>query len=245
MSGTVVEFLGLPGAGKTTLARSLGDELRAKGYPVAEPTDCLANETGRARRYATKAAATVRQGISHPMFTTSSLDAIGRPSLAAPWNWLRGVTNWQYVVEEVRGASARNPGSVTALDQGLAQALWSIGYMTTPDDISSFYPLLGQLCETLDCYVVVTVRTDDAAIQRRLRAREGSADHPFGPDLSPTDIARGRDLLESIDVLVDRVAEDGRLTTVTVKNIEDADLGRKTGTILEVLDLRTDQEQPR
>ena len=52
--GFVVEFVGIPGAGKSTLSHAVAEELRRRGQHVTEPTRDLTHRSGTQRRILSK-----------------------------------------------------------------------------------------------------------------------------------------------------------------------------------------------
>lgn len=233
MSGTVIEFLGLPGAGKTTLARSLADDLRSRGVDCREPTYHLAHATSQPKRYLTKGVATCVQSVTHPSFTASSIRAFGVSPTIPSWGTIRSFTNWQYVAGLVRAAATADAPYL--LDQGACQALWSIAYMADPADTGAFESLLAELFSTPDRYVVVSVRASPEAIRRRLRERDGPGDHPFDAESLTEDVERGRDTLETVERVVTTASSAGEVETITVENSEDTELGEKVDEIVDGL----------
>ncbi|HEU5394114.1 MAG TPA: hypothetical protein VFV36_04870, partial [Candidatus Methylomirabilis sp.] len=106
--------------------------------------------------------------------------------------------------------AARGRGDVHLLDQGVFQALWSIG-LDAPDGA---IPKMGRLLKTLAPVpdLVVVLEAGPGTIARRLRDRGGSesrADHWDPEDAGA--LARSARLLEEVKAVLQdcRVAPDG------------------------------------
>jgi predicted kinase len=120
--GTVVEFCGLPGAGKSTIARALVGSLRVRGVPTIEVMAPLGPAASRGERVRRKAGV-VGRGLVAPGGPTivgnvafRSAQADGRDRLARPVNLL--------VVRDAVRRARRRPG-IHVLDQGPVQEWWS------------------------------------------------------------------------------------------------------------------------
>jgi len=120
--GTVVELCGLPGAGKSTIARAVVASLRVRGVPTTEVMAPLGPAASRAERLRRKAGV-VGRGLVAPggpaivgnvAFRSDQAD--GRDRLARPVNLL-------VVRDAVRRAHRR--AGVHVLDQGPVQEWWS------------------------------------------------------------------------------------------------------------------------
>ncbi len=119
----IVEFFGIPGCGKSTLAHATAAHLRAIGVAVDEPTFLLDRRSSMPR-IGRKAAQALHHGLANP--GTALVDALrivksGQPDARTTFKCLM---NWLMIGRNVSRAPL-NP--VTFLDQGIAQAVWSIG----------------------------------------------------------------------------------------------------------------------
>lgn len=124
-----VEFVGLPGVGKTSLSRRVSEILKEKGLPVREPTYTLGHGLGRPPRSfmnsARKSLHVVREIVTHPgrsILSIGGLCGTRQRSLAILFKM---TFNWLMVVSVLRGA--KEVRAVHLFDQGVFQALWSIG----------------------------------------------------------------------------------------------------------------------
>ena len=196
-SPRVVEFFGLPAAGKTTVSRQVAEALSTRGIGVEEPTRTIARKPAPIR-IATKgrylASATVRTPRASARITRRCLNANDR--LPDP---VRVAFNHHYVRGVLLRSRARE--NVGILDQGLYQSIWSIGLA---GDISYSW-LLDSLplpaAEQPD--LVVVLQVSRAALLERTRAR-GSADTRFAGE--PDQLDRG---LAGFDAIVEFLEERG------------------------------------
>lgn len=168
MTATRVEFVGPPAVGKTTLARAVGDHLTDRlDAPISVPTDTVASR-GTARRILTKLGYALWRFFRAPGRSLADLRAISRTDQQTPGDTLSVALNWQYVC----AISGRASGLVL-LDQGLYQALWSVGYRSGRPWNESLRCLT--VPESLRPDFVVVVRADRETVAQRLHNREGDS----------------------------------------------------------------------
>ena len=120
----IVELAGLPGSGKTTLARAAADVLRAGGTEVRCPTDVVASR-GRIARSLTKAVSAGLQLACHPVRSTRMLAAVRRSRQRSGADGFRVGLNCLYV-SRVLARARRDAAALVLLDQGGIQALESV-----------------------------------------------------------------------------------------------------------------------
>ena len=130
MENLLVTFVGLPGTGKSTLCARVAQLLRQRGIP------CRVLEESAYRKYRNKVGWLAREVIGHPWRAVCSLRAIlatGQPSVL---DLVKMVVNWFCLSFLIRRAA--RAGGVSLFDEGLFQALWSIGLgARNPDWLSS------------------------------------------------------------------------------------------------------------
>ncbi|HEU4642187.1 MAG TPA: AAA family ATPase [Gemmatimonadaceae bacterium] len=225
----VVEFLGLPASGKSTLSHAVARALRARDVPVREPTYTLDHETAIGARRVRKLALAALAVMRHPARSAHWVRRIARSGQRRS-GWASAVAiNWLYLLEVARGGAAR-PG-VCLLDQGLLQALWSIGYgarafrLRSPGLRTRLRALLPRRV------MVVLVTADRAALERRLDGRDhpasrlererGAVPRPGAADdggASPMD--RGAALMDEVAEVARRLAEQRRIVLLCVESAE-------------------------
>jgi len=162
----LVEFLGVPGAGKSALSSRLAGRLQRLPIPVHQPSRALAHDLGRLSRAARKSVHVALEAGLHPLASARAarvLASSGQPSAACAAGLL---FNWLLVISLARRAR-RRPG-LHLLDEGLAQVAWAIAL---EGRVESALQLLGQLPPGTAPDLVVTVHASLEAIAARLRSR--------------------------------------------------------------------------
>jgi thymidylate kinase len=122
----VVEFLGLPGAGKSTLARLAAEALVERGIAVEYVNRTLTHGAGPPRRWLRKAGRVIEGLVRTPRCSALTIRRIHETRQRSPRDFLITAFNWLLVTTLVRRAAASR--KVFLLDQGIAQALWSVGF---------------------------------------------------------------------------------------------------------------------
>ncbi len=122
--GLVVEFLGLPRAGKSTLSHRVAEILASRGLSVDEPAYRVAHELGRPRRSIRKGMAFVTGVITEPRRVAGSLRVIRASHQRSRADYLKNLLNWVFVSHLIRERTGHN--QVRLLDQGIFQAIWSV-----------------------------------------------------------------------------------------------------------------------
>ena len=218
----IVEFVGMPGSGKSTLAHATAELLRARGLPVSEPTYVLDHETPSGPRQLRKLSYAARALLARRRSAVAFAAAALRSGQRHVGELASVTLNWWYLLDVHRRALA-TPG-VHLLDQGLLQALWTLGYgarhpKTALDHASFMVPRAPR-------YVVVSLRVGTETALDRLRARPNGAsrvDRDVDGGRAELALARARIMADAVDVLAGRLANAGVLTVVHFDN-EGADV---------------------
>jgi thymidylate kinase len=194
-----VEFLGLPGAGKSALSSRVAARLAARGRDVAQPSFDLNHRMGAVRRRATRLALACGEALAHPARARASARTIAATAPVDRGDFGRNLTAWLLAQALMRRHA---PGRVTLLDQGLFQAIWSIQWsaarpLSAPDaliDSGLTHPL-----------TVVVVESTAALVRERLSARRQRASR-LERDLSDGALARAVAIVEDTRTLLQRAA---------------------------------------
>ena len=120
--GFVVEFCGLPGGGKSTLARTVVAQLRLRGVPTTEVMARLGPDAARAGRLSRKVAAMVT-AAAEPGSARLAVNVGFRSGQHDRRDQLARPVNLLVVRHSVRRARRRR--GVHVLDQGPLQEWWS------------------------------------------------------------------------------------------------------------------------
>ena len=223
----------MPGAGKSTLAHATAELLRARGLPVSEPTYVMDHVIPHGSRQLRKLSYAVRALVAHPRSAVAFGRAALRSGQRQPSELAAVTLNWWYLLGAHRRAMS-TPG-VHLFDQGLLQALWSLGYGARhPDTALDGAPTMMPGC---DRYVVVSLRVRTETALDRLRARpngESRVDRDVEAGRGELALARASMMTDAVDGLAERLARDRVLTVMRFDN-EAAGVGPNASALADLL----------
>lgn len=197
--GLAVEFMGLPGSGKSTLSRRVAEHLGRQGAKVAQPSYALAHGIPRVERLARKARRGARELVRHPGESLRALGALGSTGQGRVRDFLKMAFNWLLVADLLR---CRPPGEEIHLyDQGVLQALWSIGFGGAPGAARRMAARVGSDVPRAD--VVVIVRASERAVMRRLAGRVDRDSRLDAASGDPEAVRRAAEKLEDVLGILD------------------------------------------
>ena len=193
--GLVVEFVGMPGSGKSTLSRRAAELLEARGLKVTQPSYPLAHGIPRAARLALKSRLVALELLAHPLRSLRAVRAIQASGQGRPADAGRMTFNWLLVTRLMSHPPAS--GDLHFYDQGILQALWSIAYGGAPGAAARAAARLEEGLPRPDA--VVVVRASEDTVRRRLDSRldRDSRLDDTGPD-GGLAIARGARVFEEV-----------------------------------------------
>lgn len=205
MRPLVVEFLGLPGVGKSHATRLLASRLEARATPTQSTELRINHEVGAWRRRLSKSGICAAEAIGRPRSSLRVVQALRRTDQRARVDVIRLSYNWLFVSRLLRRAQTRP--AIELLDEGIFQLLWSIGFAGADSSIRecSVMLLQGPASVVSMPDVVVFVDAPPELVQARLAARgtrEGRVDR-MAPNEHPAALQRGLDLLA--ELLSDRL----------------------------------------
>jgi hypothetical protein len=187
-----VELAGIPGAGKSRLARTVAEGLAERGVLVRQPQAALGPSVPTGRRLARKVVVAGAAASASPGTTARVVRALlasGQPGSADRAGRL---VQW-LVAQHVTARAGRRPG-VGLVDEGVLQCLWSIGLR---GDVE---PVLRALAESPraavpDVLVVVQVAPEVALSRLGARASRHSRTQLLSEDEGLAELRRGEQLL--------------------------------------------------
>lgn len=191
--GFVVEFCGLPGAGKSTLARTVVAQLRLRGVPTTEVMARLGPDAGRAARLGRKVGAMVAAATEPGSVRLAANVGLRsgqhdrRDQIARPANLL-------VVRHSVRRARQR-PG-VHVLDQGPLQEWWSAALRADQARVLAYAAI--DPAERADLVVRVDAPIDVLVARLEARGPQQSRIEGLDPSARARELERGELLLASL-----------------------------------------------
>lgn len=165
-----IEFVGLPGSGKTTLSHFAAEILRGQGTAVLEPTYTVNNEMRTVQRYLTKSWYCTRLSWLRPGSALQWFLLIVASRQKTFIDFVSMVINCFFILEIYRHHS-RHKG-ICFLDQGICQAIVSLSYSSRMDNFIEsrlFRPI--NIMSTL-VFRIIHIETDVKTIVRRLEKRK-------------------------------------------------------------------------
>jgi len=164
----IVEFCGVPGAGKSTLARQLTEELRRNGHAAHLPLEATSPRAPRPSRLLRKGLAAAGETLLHPFTTLLVIRAVVQSAQPSRRDVLVRAGNWLVLRAALR--RARGNDGIWLFDQGVIQELCSLGYAGKPfagmDVANPGRPRLGP-------DVIMNVDLKLAEAEDRIAARPG------------------------------------------------------------------------
>ena len=163
--GVVVELCGLPGSGKTTVASALAARLREAGVGCSVVDRTVSAAVPPQRRLPRKVAMVTRAVGSDPVGEARTALMLGarqlrpRDMVAIPVQW--------WVAKQLVGRARSAQGTAIA-EEGLVQALWTAGLVSTAAEVPE---LVGLAESTARPDLVVHLDTPFELTLERLRSR--------------------------------------------------------------------------
>jgi thymidylate kinase len=190
-----VELVGIPGSGKSRRARRLAERLGERGVAVGQPQAPLAPSVPTGRRLARKALACGATAVTEPGTALRVVRGVLRSGQPGRGQAVGRMVQW-LVAEDVAARAARRPG-VSIVDEGLVQALWSIGLR------GDVRPVLAALDAAprrhpADLLVVVRVPPEVALARLAARASRHSRTQALDEPARLVELERGARLLEHL-----------------------------------------------
>jgi Mrp family chromosome partitioning ATPase len=215
VANLLVTFVGLPGTGKSTLSARAAQLLLQRGIP------CRVCKEAAFRKLRNKAAWVAREVIGNPRWAARSVRGILATRQRSLLDLVKMVVNWLCLSFLIRRAAGA--GGVCLFDEGLFQALWSVGLGARNEGWLSSLPLLDPTPPAPSLTVVV--RSSLETVERRLAARPACASRleKWLPE-DPGILSKAGRLMEVVEELVGRRCrrEEGMRVLVIDNDRKDA-----------------------
>lgn len=214
-----VEFLGIPGSGKTYLSREVAKDLIVRGYKVFEITERIANLTDF-QRFIIKLSYVSYELLLHLRLSMRMIMVLSRVRYKKFWRLFKVGFNWFFLASITRRMLRSKDHCLYLLDQGIFQAIWSINFevknIKYKDDFNrAILKLYSWLFSRPMVVIVINVK-DDTLI-RRLRDRK-FGHSPLDRYLFP-DLLNAQNALDTVKALAfSIIANHPGLSIISVNN---------------------------
>lgn len=159
----IIEFLGVSGVGKTTVAKDYYQKLKASGHHVVWDTYILYAEYGWLKRNVFKALIVIKYGVLHPCWVFQYKDML-KQNLSVKRDIVKLLFNGVFL--KSRLVKARRDNNIHIFDEGAMQYLWAIklwgGVPVNKTDVDVIQQLLGLPDE------LIVIESKSETIEKRL-----------------------------------------------------------------------------
>ncbi len=211
----VIEFIGLPGVGKSTLSHRVAEMLQQRGWRVEQPTYSVDHEMRTWERLLLKLQRVSAEAIFHPASAVRSVRAILATRQASAAGFIGVTVNWLFMSSLLRKADRRT--GVHIFDEGPLNALWSIAFSASSAGTAG---ILGKLARQRSTPVLVAlIEAEIAAVRERLDLRTNGQSRL--ERAGPADDAweRARRALQQVKATLQMLTEEGAdIQVVAVRN---------------------------
>ncbi len=209
-----IEFVGLPGVGKSTLSHRTAAILSSDQSGVSEPIRRI-DDRSSPYRVVSKGRFAAEHAFRHPRTTLSATQNLLKTDQASAADLVSVAFNLHYVAGVV--VHARRTSDVTLLDQGPYQSIWSVGLRSATDWESLLDHFDAFLSRTAPGLVVL-VEAKEKTITDRLRSRK-NGDTRFAPETPTFD--RG---VQGYRSLKNKIQSSDAVGSIVVENETPKDL---------------------
>ncbi|MCK8816301.1 AAA family ATPase [Natroniella sulfidigena] len=207
-SGLIVEFIGMPGSGKSTLNNKVKETLEQNEFDVENPTADIASKN-RLIRVMIKLIYFGLELLFHPLAALNYMRFIFFTKQKSFKDFSKVTLNLFYISYLMR--KSENNNSITILDQGILQALWSVFLSSrlTFGELSKY-----ELFEFIIPDLIIKVEVDHQILNNRLEKRSSNQSR-LGQITSEN---RDFKASEKLFNLLNGLAEKNQVSIIKVKN---------------------------
>lgn len=217
----VIEFIGLPGVGKSTLSHGVAEILQQRGWRVEQPSYSVDHEMRTWERLLFKLRLVLAEAIFHPARAVRSVKAILATRQASAADFIGVTVNWLFMSALLRKSDGRT--GVHIFDEGLLNALWSIGFSAGSGGTAG---ILGELARQRSTPVIVAlIEVDIAAVRERLDLRKNGQSRLERSGPADDAWERARRALQQVKATLQMLTDEGaEIHVVAVRNRGSEDL---------------------
>ena len=227
----ILELCGLPGAGKSTVARALVTEIGRRGLEASLPLEEVSPRRARPQRVRRKIRRAAVEAVGHPGDAVRIVRAVARSGQPGVGDVAIRSLNWLVLRAALR--RSRSAAGIHVLDQGVVQELCSLAFR---GDAFAALDLGDPGPGRLGPDLVVLVDVDPAIAQERLISRPGGESRVEGDDLDlGRELRRQRPLLD--DLLTGWTSRFGEQLPTVVECVVDRGHGVELSALLTLLPL--------
>lgn len=229
----IVEFIGLPGVGKSTLSHHIAEEMRNDHKSVSELSNYHSHHRSRFSQALRVRALALKTLFLKPRHSYASIRTIGQSKQQSFSETKNMGLSWLYNSELTRQLG-RTCG-VHILDQGLIQAVWSVAMRAKSQSWIDLMDLLkvNYNCRVLVVWVTAGIPTVLARIHGR--EREQSRFDGMSENLMRSVMERGSSVFDQIMSEFDElVIQDQKFSRIRIDNDGD-DMAEQTQKLIDVI----------
>lgn len=214
-----VEFIGLPGVGKSALSHRVAEILQQRGWRVEQPTYATDHEMHTWERLLLKFRLVSVETVFHPVRAVRSVRAILATQQAGVSDLIHVTVNWLFISALFRKAERRE--GVHIFDEGLLNALWSIGF--SAGSWRTVEMLLRLARQRSTPVVAAIMEADMSAIKERLDLRENGHSRLEETRFVEDGWKRALRALEQVKATVRQLTEGGADVRVVIVHNQEHD----------------------
>jgi thymidylate kinase len=195
VTGLLVELLGLPGSGKTALAREACPALRSRGLDAVVVDRPISAAVPRTARVVRRTAASARTTLRRPAWTLGSAAQIASVREPTRRDTVSVLAQWLAVCD--LAARSRRDGGVHLLEEGPLQTLWTL-MLRSPDPLPE--GLLTRFPPAARSDLVVVLDVPVEVVEERLhrRASRHSRSQRLDSERTREELEHGRRLVDDL-----------------------------------------------